>query len=190
MACGLSVINWTYSKRRPKTISINIEKHYDDVIMGAMASQITSLTIVYSTVYSGADHRKYQSSATLAFAKGFNRGPVNSWPVTRKMLPFDDVIMSWLFLDNMLYMHCRRFIDPSGNGHTRIRDLGVFPKPLWALKSERSYNSIVYQRRFFQCIGKIFCAESQRYHLKFQTKYPTHTFKDAHFIEHWKFKSS
>ena len=35
--------------------------HYDDVIMGAMASQITSLTIVYSTVYSGADQRKHQA---------------------------------------------------------------------------------------------------------------------------------
>ena len=70
--------------------------HYDDVIMGAMASQITSLTIVYSTVYSGADQRKHQSSASLAFVQGIHRGPVNSphkWPVMRKMFPFDDVIM-------------------------------------------------------------------------------------------------
>ena len=35
--------------------------------MNAMASQITSLTIVYSAVYSGADQRKHQSSASLAF---------------------------------------------------------------------------------------------------------------------------
>ena len=41
--------------------------HYGDVIMGAIASQITSLTIVYSTVYSDADQRKHQSSASLAF---------------------------------------------------------------------------------------------------------------------------
>ena len=70
--------------------------HYSDIIMGAMASQITSLTIVYSTVYSGADHRKHQSSASLAFVRGIHRRPVNSphkWPVTRKMFPFDDVIM-------------------------------------------------------------------------------------------------
>ena len=70
--------------------------HYDDVIMGAMASQITSLTIVYSTVYSDADQRKHQSSASLAFVWGIHRGPVNSphnWPVTRKKVPFDDVIM-------------------------------------------------------------------------------------------------
>ena len=71
--------------------------HYDDVIMSAIASQITSLTIVYSTVYPGADQSKHQSSASLAFVWGIHRGPVNSphkWPVTRKMLPFDDVITS------------------------------------------------------------------------------------------------
>ena len=60
---------------------------YDNVIIGAMASQITSITIAYSTVYSGADQRKHQSSASLAFVRGINRGPVNAphkWPVTRK----------------------------------------------------------------------------------------------------------
>ena len=41
--------------------------HCDDIIMGAMAPQITSLIIVYSTVYSDADQRKHQSSASLAF---------------------------------------------------------------------------------------------------------------------------
>ena len=64
--------------------------------MGAIASQITSLTIVYSTVDSDADQRKHQSSASLAFMRGIHQGPVNSqhkWPVTRKMFPFDDVIM-------------------------------------------------------------------------------------------------
>ena len=45
--------------------------------MGAMASQITSLMIVYSTVYSGADQRKLQSSASLAFVWGIHLGPVN-----------------------------------------------------------------------------------------------------------------
>ena len=64
--------------------------------MSAMASQITSLTIVYSTVYSGAYQRKHQSSASLAFLQGIHRWPVNSphkGPVTRKMVPFDDVTM-------------------------------------------------------------------------------------------------
>ena len=76
--------------------------HYNDVIMSTIASQITSLTIVYSTVYSGADQRKRQSSASLAFVQGIHRGPVNSphkGPVTRKMFPFDDVIMAILAYD-------------------------------------------------------------------------------------------
>ena len=71
--------------------------HYYDAIMGAIASQITSLTIVYSTVYSDADQSKHQSSASLAFVREIHRGPVNfphKWPVTRKMFPFDDVIMA------------------------------------------------------------------------------------------------
>ena len=74
--------------------------HYNDVIMTRIASQITSLTVVYSIVYSGADQRKHQSSASLAFVRGIHRGPVNSphkGPVTRKMFPFDDVIMTCPF---------------------------------------------------------------------------------------------
>ena len=70
--------------------------HYTDVIMGAAASQITSLTSVYSTVFSGTDQRKHQSFASLAFVGGIHRSPVNSphkWPVTQKMFPFDDVII-------------------------------------------------------------------------------------------------
>ena len=70
--------------------------HYGEVIMGMIASQITSLTIVYSTVYSDADQRKHQSYASLAFVRGNHCGPVNSpqkWPVTPKMFPFDYVIM-------------------------------------------------------------------------------------------------
>ena len=64
--------------------------------MTMLASQITSLTVVYSIVYSGVDQSKHQSSASLAFVQEIHRGPVNfphKWPVTRKMLPFDDVIM-------------------------------------------------------------------------------------------------
>ena len=70
--------------------------------MGAVASQITSLTIVNSTVYSGSDKKKHQSSASLAFVRGIHRRPVNSprkGPVTREMFPFDDVIMTMFGTD-------------------------------------------------------------------------------------------
>ena len=88
-----------------------LEIHYNDVIMGVMASQTTSLTIVYSTVYSVAYQSKHQSSASLAFVRGIHRGPVNSphkWPVTRKMFPFDDVIMvrAWCVFRVWLRFSC------------------------------------------------------------------------------------
>ena len=57
---------------------------------GAIAAQITNFTIVYSSVYSGADQRKHQSPASLAFVREIHR-----WPVTRKMFPLDDIIMVW-----------------------------------------------------------------------------------------------
>ena len=66
--------------------------HYSDDIMGVMASKIISLTVVYSTVYSGTDKRKHQSSASLTSVRGIHRSPVKG-PVTRKMFLFDDAIM-------------------------------------------------------------------------------------------------
>ena len=62
--------------------------HYNGVIMSMMASQITSLMIVYSTVSSSVDQRKHQSSASLAFVQRIYWWPVNSphkGPVTRKI---------------------------------------------------------------------------------------------------------
>ena len=80
---------------------MKLTSHYGDVILSAMASPITSLTIVYSTVCSGADQIKRQSSASLAFVRGIHRWPVNSphkWPVSRKIFPFNDVIMYPLWI--------------------------------------------------------------------------------------------
>ena len=71
-------------------------EHYSDVITSLRASQITCITIVYWTVYSGVLQRKHQSSTSLAFVRGIHRSPVNiphKGPVTRKMFPFDDVIV-------------------------------------------------------------------------------------------------
>ena len=86
--------------------------HYNDVIMSAMASQITSLTLVYSAVYSGADQRKHQSSTSLAFVRGIHRWPVNSLhkgPVMRKMFPFDDVIMRFATCNYKLEFYQKQF---------------------------------------------------------------------------------
>ena len=94
---------------------LEVSLHHCDVIKGAMESQITSLTIVYPTVQSGADQRKHQSSASLAFVRGSHGWPVNSphkWPVTRKMFPFDDVIMIYFLVlceRNPLVTGCRLY---------------------------------------------------------------------------------
>ena len=64
--------------------------------MGVISSQITNLAIVFSTVYSGAEENNHHSTASLAIVLGIHRWPVISphkWPVTRKMFPFDDIIM-------------------------------------------------------------------------------------------------
>ena len=65
--------------------------------MSVIASQITSVSIVYLGVCSDTDQRKHQSSVSLAFVRGIHPRPVNSphkGPVTRKMFSFDDVIMT------------------------------------------------------------------------------------------------
>ena len=67
--------------------------------MVVIVSQITDVSIVYSTVGSGADQRKHESSVSLAFVRGIHRCPVISphkVPVTRKMFRFDDVIMTYV----------------------------------------------------------------------------------------------
>ena len=76
--------------------SVSWENHYSNVLMSAMASQITNVLIVCSAVCSGADQRKHQSSALLAFVGGIHQLPVDSphkGPVSRKMFPFADAML-------------------------------------------------------------------------------------------------
>ena len=71
--------------------------HYREFILSVMVSQTTGVSSVYSTICSGVDQRKHQSSASLFFVRRIHRWPVNSphkGPITRKLLPFDDVIMT------------------------------------------------------------------------------------------------
>ena len=74
--------------------------------MDSMASQITSLTnCLLIRLFGRRSIKKHQNSASLAFVRGNHQGPVNSThkcPVTRKMLPFDDVIMRAISVDIFL----------------------------------------------------------------------------------------
>ena len=116
--------------------------NFINVIMTTMASQITSHTIVYSIVYSDVDQRKHQSSASHAFVWGIHRGPVNSphkWPVTRKMFPFDDVIMykfvATLFINMMHHnLHHSRLISTKETHYLPLLTQNVISNVIiWAI---------------------------------------------------------
>ena len=93
--------------------------------MCTIASQITSLTIVYSTVYSPADQIKHQSPASLAFVRGIHRWPANSphkGTVTRNMFPFDDVIMQKNYIDLHSWVDSTISTKCANNTHLKIGD--------------------------------------------------------------------
>ena len=135
--------------------------HYSSVIMSAMASQITSLTIVYSTVYSGADQWKHQSSTSLTFVWGIHRWPVNSphkWPVTRKQFPFDDVIVLHFV------SFCCDFTVRTSTHIIRITPQAnvicpVIGKQPWWLRADKWYESIKNckynpnKAKWYKCMG-------------------------------------
>ena len=87
--------------------------HYRDVITGTMASHITSLTIVYSTVYSGAYRRKHQSTASLAFVRGIHRG-TGEFPA-QMASNAENVSIWWRHHDNVAILssshHCCPFFN-------------------------------------------------------------------------------
>ena len=129
--------------------------------MGEIASQITRITIVYSTVYSDADQRKHQSSASLVFVRGIHPGPVISphkWPVTRKMFPFDErcVSASICATGAGLNQVCRLYLFLVGNnvrhGQYNVGNDSTYYTTGTCHRGSRSsiiqlYHSIKYDRR-------------------------------------------
>ena len=91
---------WRVERRKipwlPGSLDHYSAPHCSDIIMSVMASEIICVLIVYSTVWSGADQIKHQSSASLAFVRGIHWWPVNSphkGPITPNIFPFHDVIL-------------------------------------------------------------------------------------------------
>ena len=118
--------------------------HYDDVIMTMLASQITSLTVVYSIVYSGVNQRKHQSSASLAFVREIHRGPVNfphKWPVTRKKIGKCFHLMT---------SSCRRVNRPLWVLITKWfkKEPGIYK---WLINERRKYTCSVWLSLFKHC---------------------------------------
>ena len=135
---------------------------YDDVIMRGMASQITSLPIVYLTVYSGTDQIKHQSFASLAFVQGIHQWPVvnspHRWPVTRKKFPFVAVSMTYVKYS-------------AGQEHT-FRDI-LFLKSLKEYFISRNCHAIFFTP-LAHCEGN----------LPVNTWIPSHGASDAENIQH------
>ena len=111
--------------------------YHSGVIMSAMVSQITGVTIVYPTVCSGADQRKHQRWASLAFVWGIHRWPVNSpqpvnsphkGPVMRKRFPFHDVVMATHITKDEVILN--------------VYDLGIFDRD-YNTHHEREYSNIM-----------------------------------------------
>ena len=110
---------WSRNTRYPSILWNQTYQHYGDVIMRTVASQITSFSVVCSTVFTGTHQTKHLSSASLAFVRGIHRWPVNSphkGPVTRKMFPFDDVIIIYV------------------NSNRSSRKISIFKRPLAILR--------------------------------------------------------
>ena len=112
-------------------------EHYSGGIMSAMGSQTTSVCIIYSTVCSGTDQGKHQSSASLAFVRGIRRWPVNSshkGPVTQKC--FHSMTSPWASIKSI----CVRltWMPPRGK-HTEWRRVANY---IWCQLSTNHVNNI------------------------------------------------
>ena len=105
---------WRLDRRKiprlPRSLD-HYSAHYSDVIMSAMASQITGVLIVYSTVCSSADQRKHQSSVSLVYVRGVHRwNPRNHrWILRPKASDAEHVSISWRHHENRKY-RCRRWV--------------------------------------------------------------------------------
>ena len=138
---------YNYSISAWRTWGEDIIIHYNSVIMSAMAYQITSLTIVYSTVYSGADQRKHQSYVSLAFVRGIHRWLVNSphkEPVMRKTYPYDDAIIIFPgerdILTCVTHYECHRVLRP--DVPTDSKYLGGFNPMLLQVQPSKPFTNI------------------------------------------------
>ena len=107
MYCCTSLLMFIYVTVKKNFSLAPFTLHYIDVMMSAMASQITSHRSVYSTVYSGTDQSKQQCSASLVLVRGIHRWPAKSpqkgqWRRKR----FHLITSSWLIkFDNMRTDH-------------------------------------------------------------------------------------
>ena len=109
-------INYLHNSFISCVISLSLHYHYSDAIMSMMESQFTGVSIVYSTICSGADHRKHQSSASLAFVRGIYQSQMDSLhkgPVNRKnvfiWLRYQCIILWYSFKHRYIFIVSDQF---------------------------------------------------------------------------------
>ena len=130
--------------------------------MSTVASLITGVSVVYSTVSSGADQKKHQSSASLAFVRGIHLWPVNSphkRPVTRKMCPFDDVIHPDLKESGSLelWVSIYPLVLVFGR-YQAIMQTNVDISPIWPYRKRLNINSAKLTRCYSnKCSRRVVC---------------------------------
>ena len=145
--------------------SCQLGRHYSDVIMSSMASQMASLMIVYFTFYAGADQRRHQSPASLAFVRGIQQWHVDSphkGPVTRFALRF----VGGRPLDSTVVQAPVKFrlFSNSRDRLTKTYDVTI----PWYRKSHTKIK--ISKMPILWCMGSKFCVKFQRCPLKFHTK--------------------
>ena len=95
MICDeLSFESYTFFRKKKKQL------RYRDVIMSAMASQITSLTIIHSTVYSGAD-KKTSKLRVTGHCEG--NSPVTGEFPARRVSNAENVSIWWRHHDSLAH---------------------------------------------------------------------------------------
>ena len=113
-------------------------QHNSDVIISPITSQITGVSMVCSAVCSGADERKHQSYMSLDFVRGINRWLVNSpykGPVTRKMFPFDDVIMKMPCITSTMISQSCVYSDSTPQLTETLARWSIFALMNWVIRS-------------------------------------------------------
>ena len=154
--------------------------------MGTIASQITSLVIVYWIVYLGAAQRKHQSSVSLAFVRGIHRWPVNSphkGPVTRKMFPFDDVVMIYFQLIRRFSWHWGPDKSRLAMSRNQFSVKFYYPKILdlaysyWNVSQVIDRTSFTKRQHWFRC-------QETRHHLSqwWPISMPHYVFSRSHWV--------
>ena len=126
--CCMCASTWNAVEQ---TVDISVI-HYSDVIMDTMASQITSLTIGYSSVYSGADQRKHQSSASLELCAG-NSLVTGEFPAQRANNA-ENVSIWWCHYVRHLSPHMPAVV----SGETQLSTWKMWPSVFWELIVKKS----------------------------------------------------